>query len=209
MSQNRSNAVMATRIEPADSLDNFPTPPWAARALCEWMTPLLTSRATCWEPAAGERHMSRVLMEYFSTVWATDIADYGCIGVQDFLDPSAARYCGAGVFPDWIITNPPFRLAEDFIKTALGIATHGVAMFARTSILEGGARWREIYDPTPPTDVLIFSERVPIFKGKLDRKGSTATSYCWLIWNGRGRNTQISWLPPGTRKRLERDGDYA
>ena len=35
MSQNRSSAVMAQRKEPPDSLDFFPTPPWATRALCE------------------------------------------------------------------------------------------------------------------------------------------------------------------------------
>ena len=33
--QNTSHAVMAQRIEPHDSLDYSPTPPWATRALCE------------------------------------------------------------------------------------------------------------------------------------------------------------------------------
>jgi hypothetical protein len=31
--QNTSHAVMAQRVEPAHSLDDFPTPPWATRAL--------------------------------------------------------------------------------------------------------------------------------------------------------------------------------
>jgi len=35
--QNTSHAVMAQRVEPHDSLDFFPTPPWATRALCEWI----------------------------------------------------------------------------------------------------------------------------------------------------------------------------
>ena len=35
MSQNRSSAVMQQRSEPHDSLDDFPTPPWATRALCQ------------------------------------------------------------------------------------------------------------------------------------------------------------------------------
>ena len=35
MTQNRSSAVMQQRKEPHDSLDDFPTPPWATRALCE------------------------------------------------------------------------------------------------------------------------------------------------------------------------------
>lgn len=35
MSQNTSHAVMAQRAEAHDSLDDFPTPPWATRALIE------------------------------------------------------------------------------------------------------------------------------------------------------------------------------
>ncbi|MGH8525505.1 MAG: SAM-dependent methyltransferase, partial [Gammaproteobacteria bacterium] len=31
--QNTSHAVMAQRLEPKDSFDDFPTPPWATRAL--------------------------------------------------------------------------------------------------------------------------------------------------------------------------------
>lgn len=34
-----STAVMARRVEPADSLDFFPTPPWATRAFCEHVMP--------------------------------------------------------------------------------------------------------------------------------------------------------------------------
>ena len=33
--QNTSHAVMAQRVEPKDSADDFPTPPWATRALVE------------------------------------------------------------------------------------------------------------------------------------------------------------------------------
>lgn len=33
--QNTSHAVMAQRYEAADSPDDFPTPPWATRALIE------------------------------------------------------------------------------------------------------------------------------------------------------------------------------
>ena len=35
MSQNTSHAVMAQRTESPDSLDDFPTPPWATRAFVE------------------------------------------------------------------------------------------------------------------------------------------------------------------------------
>jgi hypothetical protein len=32
-----STSVMARRVEPPDSLDFFPAPPWATRALCEYL----------------------------------------------------------------------------------------------------------------------------------------------------------------------------
>ena len=56
-----STAVMARRVEPADSLDYFPTPPWATRAFCEHVLPRFkrrTSDGRFWlsarDPACGE-----------------------------------------------------------------------------------------------------------------------------------------------------------
>ena len=85
MSQNRSNAVMATRKEPPDSLDYFPTRPWATRALCEWLREV--SPATMrfvWEPACGEGWMSRPLAEYFGLVFSSDVHPYGFWGDARF-----------------------------------------------------------------------------------------------------------------------------
>ena len=55
MMKYQSYAVTAQRIEPKDSPDDFPTPPWATRALIEYV---LNNRATisamsCLEPACG------------------------------------------------------------------------------------------------------------------------------------------------------------
>jgi len=46
-------------------------------------------------------------------------------------------------------------------------------------------------------------------KGRLDRKASTATGYCWLVWDkGERRKSRLGWVPP-CRKELERDTDYS
>ena len=65
--QNTSHAVMAQRVEPKDSADDFPTPPWAARALLEHVlrNPGELATMTCLEPACGAGHMAKVLKEYF------------------------------------------------------------------------------------------------------------------------------------------------
>jgi hypothetical protein len=206
MTQNTSHAVMSQRHEAHDSLDHFPTPPWATRALCEWLdqgTDEQIQAQTCWEPACAEGHMSRALAEYFAHVISTDVYDYGFGDVDDFLFPSREVRC------DWIITNPPFRLGQQFARAAIDRALVGSALLVRVAFLESADRYSALYRGSPPSDILQFVERVPMFKGRLDRHGSTATAYCWLVWRKgeSGRPTHFHWITP-CRRRLERDSDY-
>jgi hypothetical protein len=85
--QNTSHAVMAQRIEPKDSPDDFPTPPWATRGLIEHVLEDKTSLASmnCLEPACGAGHMAKVLKEYFKEVQSADAFDYGYGTLRDFL----------------------------------------------------------------------------------------------------------------------------
>lgn len=203
MSQNRSHAVMAQRAEPHDSLDYFPTPPWATRALCEWLSAngLMSRQQIAWEPACGEGHMSRPLGEYFGEVVASDVHPYGFGEVSDFLMMPVRE-------TDWVITNPPFRLAEQFVERGLLAARYGVAMLVRTAFLESVGRYEGLFNPYPPAAVLQFSERVPMHKGKLTATGSTATAYCWVVWRKHApEGTRFHWIAP-CRKRLERPSDY-
>ncbi len=211
MTQNTSTAVMQRRSEPHDSLDDFPTPPWATRALCRylqglcddrtgWSGPLL-SQMSVREPAANRGHMVRPLQEVFGRVEASDIHDYGAgFPVQDYLfGPPPPR-------TDWTITNPPFRLAEQFIRRGLE-SSNGVAVIVRSAFLEGVGRHRDLFSINPPSLVLQFTERVVMHKGKLSAKGSTATAYCWLVWTPGATGTQFGWIAP-CRKRLEQAEDY-
>jgi hypothetical protein len=202
---------MQNRQEPRNSLDDFPTPPWATRALCEWLKrhhgPL--GALTCREPAANRGHMVTPLSEYFGPVEASDVHDYGAgYPVRDYLfGPAPASV-------DWTITNPPFRLAEQFITRAIKTSRLGTAMILRSTFLESVGRFERLFAPTPPSHVLQFSERVVMHKGRLSPKGSTATAYAWLVWDtrpglwsGKG-GTTLSWIPP-CRKALEQPTDYA
>lgn len=205
MTQNISSAVMQQRSEPHDSLDDFPTPPWATRALCEHLSTRQPIRGMMVrEPAANRGHMVKPLAEYFRTVEAADIHDYGAGFPQaDYLfgpDPDPVH---------WTITNPPFRLAEQFIARALATSSLGVAVIVRSAFLEGGGRHTSLFSTTPPSLILQFAERVVMHKGKLSAKGSTATAYCWLVWEktAQPHRTEFGWIAP-CRKRLERVGDY-
>jgi hypothetical protein len=203
--QNRTHAIMAQRHEAADSPDDFPTPPWATRALLEHILGgrQKLAEAVCCEPACGEGHMAKVLTEYFGEVVATDKYDYGYGRVADFLAdiPEHNEF-------DWIITNPPFRLAEEFVVKSLGIAHKGVAILVRTVFIESIGRYQRLFSMTAPTKFVQFSERVPMVKGRLDAKASTATAYCWLVWEvGNHSQPALFWIPP-CREQLERAGDY-
>lgn len=198
-------AVFAQRVEPRDGADFFPTPPWATRALCEYVLggrEFLRTQSVL-EPACGRGDMVRPLEEYFNEVLASDLIDYGFGDVRDFL--SFKYECG---IIDWVITNPPFNLAEKFIQKALQIADAGVAMLTRTTFLEGVGRYNRLFVNTPPSIVAPFTERVPMLKGRLDRKASSATSYAWIVWmKPLSNKTELEWIPP-CRKKLELDSDY-
>lgn len=202
--QNTSHAVMAQRIEPKDSPDDFPTPPWATRGLLEHIIDTRSlAGLTCLEPACGAGHMAKVLNEYFKTVRSSDAFSYGYGEVRDFVE----KPYGPNTF-DWVITNPPFRLAEDFVRLALPIARKGVAILARTVFLESVGRYRGIFQEAPPTKFAQFVERVPMVRGRLDIKATTATGYAWLVWEkGTNEAPRLTWVPP-CRKKLERLGDY-
>src|ERR1700748_1964644 len=119
MMKYQSHAVSAQRVEPKDSPDDFPTPPWATRALIEHIIgdkPALL-KMSCLEPACGAGHMAKVLKEYFREVKSADAFHYGYAPVRDFL-----TYPYETNAVDWVITNPPFRLAEEFVLRAMAVA---------------------------------------------------------------------------------------
>lgn len=218
---NTSTAVMQRRVEPHDSLDDFPTPPWGTRALITHvLLPIFKnmSRFKVKEPAANRGYMARALQEYFGRVFASDVHDYGAgYPVRDFLFPGAdipsAEFC---------ITNPPFKLGSEFIlKTFEDPAWLCTAVLVRSAFLEGNDRYESLYLPNPPTIYAQFVERIILTKGIVRdpaklywddeaqkwRRPSTATSYCWLVWIKDEPPRPTMWIPP-CRRQLERAGDY-
>jgi hypothetical protein len=203
--QNTSHAVMSQRVEAPDSPDDFPTPPWATRALIEHVLDDkdALSAMICIEPACGAGHMSKVLHEYFGEVRSSDAYSYGYGSVRNFLMHPYATNAS-----DWVITNPPFRLAEEFVLRALNVARIGVAIIARTVFLESVGRYEAIFTKYPPTKFAQFCERVPMVRGRLEKTATTATGYAWFVWEkGRRSPPQLLWIAP-CRRGLERDGDY-
>ena len=109
--------------------------------------------------------MARALAEYFETVRSFDVHSYGYGYVDDFLSSS----WDANTF-DWVITNPPFKAAEEFVSKALPVARRGVAVLVRTVFIESVGRWDRLFRDRPCTTFAQFVERVPIVKGRVIEK---------------------------------------
>ena len=79
------------------------------------------------------------------------------------------------------VGNPPYRLAEEFVRKSIEISDGLVAMLLRVGFLESAKRhpfWSEF----PPIALRILVER-PSFTPD----GATdASAYAWFIWRGKG-----------------------
>jgi hypothetical protein len=78
---------------------------------------------------------------------------------------------------DYIITNPPFSLAQEFVEKAMGVADVTV-MLLRLNFLGSQKRAKFLRSNMP--DVYILSKR-PSFTGK----GTDSTEYAWFVWDAR------------------------
>lgn len=128
---------------------------------------LHTKRLYGWEPAAGEGDMAGVLQTYFETVYTTDILDG-----TDFLKSSIDT-------ADWIITNPPFSLAEAFIRRASELGKP-FAFLVKSQFWHAKRRL-SLFDEFPPSYILPLTWR-PDFFFKDDHGGSPLMDVMWCVW---------------------------
>ncbi|SFK42032.1 hypothetical protein SAMN02799626_04250 [Caulobacter sp. UNC279MFTsu5.1] len=205
------------------ALEFYPTPLWAARACGEVVRRFDRRARRVWEPACGEGHMASALAERFR-VQASDVHPYGYGQVQDFFSPAALElnpYDAALKPTDWIITNPPFALAQAFAEIGLRRVRRGVALLCRLPFEESVGR----HDLMRRLSVkATFCERVGMQLGSWDPELSTATAYALFVWMTPAAEASSSfggliaanraaggWLsiliPPGTKDRLTRPDD--
>ena len=148
-----------------------------------------------WECACGTGCLSERLKQYCHGVVSTDAIDRGYGQVQDFL---LAKEMPSGC--SCIITNPPYKLATEFILHALSLLPDGglCIMFLKTTFLEGEKRHRLLFSKYPPQRILQFSKRVLCAKNaefQKMRKVGSAVSYAWFVWEkGYKGETTITWI---------------
>ena len=144
-----------------------------------------------WECACGDGALSERLKYYGYDVVSTDkvYRGYGLGGV-DFLKQSNERFDGD------IITNPPFKDIEEFIKQGLRLTGHRLYIFGKLQLLESQRRFENIFKDNPPYKVMVFSKRVPCYRnGDKGFKNGSTVPYAWFIWDNTWEHeTIVDWL---------------
>jgi hypothetical protein len=83
-----------------------------------------------------------------------------------------------------IITNPPFKLAEQFLRHALDLGAEKIAMLLRLAWLEGAER-KKLFDSTPIARVHVASRRISMARGGTDNGngGGSMIAFAWFVWD--------------------------
>lgn len=173
--------------ENREQYDYYATDPKAAKLLLE-----VEDFNNILEPACGEGHLSEVFINYGIEVFSSDLIDRKYGVKKNFFS-----------YKSWngdIVTNPPYKFAQEFIEHSLRIIPDGnkVAMFLKIQFLEGKKR-KKLFLSTPPKILYVSSSRLTCaknadFEGSKKRGGS-AVAYGWFVWQKGCKNkTIIKWI---------------
>jgi len=136
-----------------------------------------------YEPACGDGAIIDVLIQ--SKYWGNK---YIVVGTDindgfDFLDHIKDH---SSHHPAYIITNPPFSLAQEFIEQAKKVATKKIAMLLPLNYLHGQKRYETLWqDTTFPLKKIYVLSRYPMLTSSIREDGKFTTGmqvYAWYIW---------------------------
>jgi hypothetical protein len=179
--------------------DYYTTPVEATEALIKFLNltvssyvDVLTQHPLIWEPACGNGAISRVLEKHGHTVISTDLRDD-----EDIYGEGGIDFLAAPGKVDWIITNPPYSLALQFVEHALSCAPR-VAMLLRLLFLESQERYYRLFTVHPPKNVIVFSKRISCENGTEEEDPHHVIAFAWFVWdlNWTGP-TMINWVLTG------------
>jgi len=178
-----SFAVQQGRAPLADRKDDlYETPIEAVRALIA-TGELPASPARIWEPAAGRGAIHDPLREAGFDCYGSDLVDYGKDwGGHDFL-----MEWKAPPRVDVICTNPPFKLADAFVRHALTLAPK-VIMLLRWAYAEGAGR-SDIIDGHLAR-VWLGKERLPFMhRDGYDgpKNSNSGAPFAWFVFEQQKR----------------------
>lgn len=179
----RAQSLVGTSTGRPDD-DFYPTPIEATEALLN----VEKFDGEIWECACGDGAISRVLDAHGYQTKSTDLIDRGYGETpHDFL---TSPYRSVNV-----ITNPPFKLAEQFVKLSLERTTGKVALLCKLQFLEGAKR-KLMFETTPLKKVWVFSKRITMARnGEYEKYSSSMICFAWYVWQHKYEGEpSIGWL---------------
>ena len=151
--------------------DAYSTPYWCTEAIMGQL--VIPEGSSVLEPCVGKEAIWEVLSRFFHEA---DMDWFEIERGQDFLNGlhGNTRY-------DFIITNPPFSLAQEFVDKSLSLANCVIMLLPQSFF--GSQGRKEWWQKHPPTAQFILSRR-PSFTGD----GRTDSEvYSWVVWDSTGR----------------------
>lgn len=180
--------------------DNYPTPP-------EAIVPLFsktTFHGNIYDPCIGEGYLARAMEQCKSCqpcineIYGTDIRTTNWTNVSiDYLNSPDTIH-------DNIVTNPPYKLKEQFLEKALKTTRRKVAFLCHITFMESKKRIKFLQDHRLE-QIIVITNRLPKMNWQTESWGSgERVAHAWFVWNqDRGIDhppTQISFT---NTKRLE------
>jgi hypothetical protein len=137
---------------------------------------------TIWEPACGPGAIVRVLRAAGHIVYSTDPVDYDSPD-QDMAGWDFPQQTQLPIGVEMILTNPPFKLANEFVAHAISLCSR-VVMLARLAFLESERR-TPILEGGKLARVHVFRKRLPMMHrlGWDGPKATSAVAYAWYCWD--------------------------
>jgi len=168
------------------SYDYYITPPDAVIALLKEVGYRFSTGDVIWEPASGNGAISRILEKAYPEckIISSDIRT-----TQDVYGERGVDLLRAGRDADWIITNPPFNLALEFVLHALKHARKGVFMLMRLSYLAGIERYNQLWSRKSREiggslhTLYVIPWRLEMKRGGDDKRPPTSMiDYAWFFF---------------------------
>lgn len=161
--------------------DFYPTPYEGTESIMPVIDTMFAEGCNIWEPCCGDMDMVRVLEWHGHKVTATDIRDTGQFvgnGTFDFLNGDPLAEMGWEPDPDWIVMNPPFSLAKEFIEKALSY-TPNVACLLKIDYWNAISRL-PLFLENRPHFIFPLTFRLAFLK---DERGNSPLMNCmWVVW---------------------------
>ncbi len=157
--------------------DFYATPPWATLAILKY----LPKFRRAFDPCAGDGAILNTLSDHYRRsieVYGIELDKQRAQAANVFqADALQEEWCPT---PDLVITNPPYKLATEFVQKALIEVVPGgtVAMLMRLNWLASQKRAAFLRENTP--SVYVLPKR-PSFTGK----GTDACDYAWMVWGSK------------------------